>query len=145
MYYVKGDYAKAEPLFVRAQEMCRKSLGESHPNYATGLRNLALLHIARSEYAEAEPLARTSFPNDVAGDAGPTASPEVRGLALTAELDCHPGLWLSVARHLPPSSRPDVYSAVWQSRSVVTHTLSERRNAMLGSTSTKRPTRSCGL
>ena len=47
LYHYMGDFAKAEPLYVQALNIHKKALGESHPDYATILNNLAWLY--RSE------------------------------------------------------------------------------------------------
>ena len=56
-----GDYARAEPLFRQALEIRKKALGESHPDYATSLNNLAVLYRAMGDYARAEPLFRQAL------------------------------------------------------------------------------------
>ena len=58
MYAARGDYARAEPLFRRALEIQKRSLGESHPGYAAALGDLAGLYMARADYARAEPILR---------------------------------------------------------------------------------------
>ena len=52
-----GDYAKAEPLFQRALKIHEKALGPEHPDTATSLNNLALLHYEMGEPKEALRLA----------------------------------------------------------------------------------------
>jgi tetratricopeptide (TPR) repeat protein len=54
--YHLGRYADAEPLLVRAMEICREALGERHPNYAGSLNNLAMSYKAMGRHADAEPL-----------------------------------------------------------------------------------------
>jgi len=56
MYQSRGDYTRAEPLYKRALEVEKKSLGENHPAYAASLNNLAELYKARGDYTRAEPL-----------------------------------------------------------------------------------------
>ena len=51
-----GEYAKAEPLYQEALQICQKVLGPENPYTATSLNNLALLYQAMGEYAKAEPL-----------------------------------------------------------------------------------------
>ena len=50
---VAGDYAKAIELNTQALEIHRKTLGESHPEYATLLNNLTLCYYGISDYAKA--------------------------------------------------------------------------------------------
>jgi tetratricopeptide (TPR) repeat protein len=52
----RGQYAEAEPLLKRAMEIRRTALGETHPDYATSLNNLAGLYDAMGRHGEAEPL-----------------------------------------------------------------------------------------
>jgi tetratricopeptide (TPR) repeat protein len=54
--YQKGQYGKAEPLFVEALAMFKQLLGETHPDVAASLNNLAALYYSQGRYAEAEPL-----------------------------------------------------------------------------------------
>ena len=41
LYDYAGEYAKAEPLFKEALEICQKVLGPEHPDTARSLNNLA--------------------------------------------------------------------------------------------------------
>ncbi|WP_165423003.1 FxSxx-COOH system tetratricopeptide repeat protein [Ktedonosporobacter rubrisoli] len=54
--YRRGHYWEAEPLYKRALEIRRRSLGEEHPDTAMSLNNLALLYWYQGRYEEAEPL-----------------------------------------------------------------------------------------
>ncbi len=56
LYRLKGDYAKAKPLFQRALGIREKTLGREHPDVARSLNNLAVLYRTTGDYAEAEPL-----------------------------------------------------------------------------------------
>jgi len=56
LYRAQGDYAKAEPLYLRDLEITEKALGDSHPSVATTLNNLAELYRTQGDYAKAEPL-----------------------------------------------------------------------------------------
>jgi CHAT domain-containing protein len=56
-----GDYARAEPLYRQALEITKKALGESHPEYAKGLNNLAELYHSMGDYTRAEPLYRQAL------------------------------------------------------------------------------------
>jgi tetratricopeptide (TPR) repeat protein len=56
LYEDKGDYSKAEPLYLRTLDMKKRRLGEEHSDVATSLNNLALLYRSQGRYSEAEPL-----------------------------------------------------------------------------------------
>ncbi len=51
-----GEYAQAEPLFVRALAIRERALGPDHLDVATSLNELAVLYEHQGRYAEAEPL-----------------------------------------------------------------------------------------
>src|ERR1700731_4832278 len=51
LYRFTGEYAKAEPLYQEALQICRKVLGPEHPHTATNLNNLAALYRDMGEYA----------------------------------------------------------------------------------------------
>jgi serine/threonine protein kinase/tetratricopeptide (TPR) repeat protein len=55
-YAALGDYAAAEPQFLRALESRRRLQGPEHPSVATALNNLAAVYHLRGRYADAEPL-----------------------------------------------------------------------------------------
>ncbi|MGB7250727.1 MAG: tetratricopeptide repeat protein, partial [Phormidesmis sp.] len=64
LYYLQGQYQKAEPLLQKALDIRKAELGDSqrdgkaerHPSIATSLNNLALLYKSQGRYGEAEPL-----------------------------------------------------------------------------------------
>ena len=56
LYKSQGRYSEAEPLFLQAVEIHRRSLPEDHPDLANYLNNLALLYESQGRYSEAEPL-----------------------------------------------------------------------------------------
>jgi tetratricopeptide (TPR) repeat protein len=56
LYYFQGRYSEAEPLYLQALEIGRRSLPEDHPSLATQLNNLAALYESQGRYSEAEPL-----------------------------------------------------------------------------------------
>ena len=74
LYYFQGRYSEAEPLYLQAVEIDRRSLPEDHPSLATHLNNLAELYRSQGRYSEAEPLYlqaveidRRSLPEDHPG------------------------------------------------------------------------------
>jgi len=50
----KGQYAKAESLYLEALAITKEVLGEEHRYYATSLKNLATLYNRQGQYAKAE-------------------------------------------------------------------------------------------
>ncbi|MBD0310696.1 MAG: tetratricopeptide repeat protein, partial [Microcoleus sp. T1-bin1] len=56
LYESQGRYSEAEPLYLQAVEIDRRSLPEDHPCLASGLNNIALLYKSQGRYSEAEPL-----------------------------------------------------------------------------------------
>ncbi|MCB0532276.1 MAG: CHAT domain-containing protein [Saprospiraceae bacterium] len=56
LYSDKGDYTKAEPLFLEAKNIRAKVLGKEHPSYTTSLNNLAGIYLKKGDYTKAEPL-----------------------------------------------------------------------------------------
>ncbi|MBD1885120.1 tetratricopeptide repeat protein [Microcoleus vaginatus] len=56
LYQSQGRYSEAEPLFLQALEIGRRSLPEDHPSLAIYLNNLAELYRDQGRYSEAEPL-----------------------------------------------------------------------------------------
>jgi CHAT domain-containing protein/tetratricopeptide (TPR) repeat protein len=58
VYQALGDHAKALPLFERARDLYKASLGEKHPDYAISLNNLALLYRDMGGPARGLPLCR---------------------------------------------------------------------------------------
>ena len=74
LYESQGRYSEAEPLYLQALEISRRSLPEDHPSLATRLNNLAGLYESQGRYSEAEPLylqaveiVRRSLPEDHPG------------------------------------------------------------------------------
>ncbi|MEH2321058.1 tetratricopeptide repeat protein, partial [Nostoc sp.] len=55
-YNGQGLYDQALPWFEQCLEVSKKRLGESHPDVATSLNNLASLYNSQGRYSEAEPL-----------------------------------------------------------------------------------------
>lgn len=55
MYYLKGDYIKAELLFLQAVKIFGNALRETHPDYATSLNNLGSVYEEMGNYKKAEP------------------------------------------------------------------------------------------
>jgi len=56
LLYQRGDYAHAEPLYLRSLAIQEKAFGPEHLRVATTLSNLANLYCAKGDYARAEPL-----------------------------------------------------------------------------------------
>lgn len=54
VFVEKGEYDKAESLYLETLEIRERFLGESHPHYALTLNNLAEVHRILEEYGEAE-------------------------------------------------------------------------------------------
>ncbi|MGA3019878.1 MAG: tetratricopeptide repeat protein, partial [Bryobacteraceae bacterium] len=52
----RGRWREAEPLAVRAMQLCERVLGPEHRNTLTFVNHLALLYKVQGRYAEAEPL-----------------------------------------------------------------------------------------
>jgi tetratricopeptide (TPR) repeat protein len=61
LYYAKGQYAQAEPLYRRALAIYENALGLEHSQVATCLNNLAGLYQTQGQYAQAEPLYRRAL------------------------------------------------------------------------------------
>ncbi|MGB3517545.1 MAG: tetratricopeptide repeat protein, partial [Elainellaceae cyanobacterium] len=57
----QGRYSEAIPLAQQALAIRETALGETHPNVATSLNNLAALYRAQGNYAAAEPLSQRSL------------------------------------------------------------------------------------
>jgi CHAT domain-containing protein/Tfp pilus assembly protein PilF len=56
VYYSRGDYANAEPLYQKALKIREKVLGPDHPKTAQSLDNLGQVYVQMGDYAKAEPL-----------------------------------------------------------------------------------------
>src|SRR5262249_54469811 len=61
LYYTRGDYDGAEPLYQRALRIRTQVLEPGHPDIAQSLNNLALLYYARKDYSRAEPLLQAAL------------------------------------------------------------------------------------
>ena len=61
LYYHRGNFSEAEPLYIRSLEIRECQLGADHPDVATTLNNLAGLYHSQEKYSEAEPLYRRSL------------------------------------------------------------------------------------
>jgi CHAT domain-containing protein/Tfp pilus assembly protein PilF len=59
--YAQGKYAEALALSERALTLREKALGPDHPDVATSLHNLALLHRVKGDYGRAEPFAQRAL------------------------------------------------------------------------------------
>jgi uncharacterized protein HemY len=58
-----GDYAKAEPLCLRALRIDEKVLGVEPPNIASLLSSLGTLYLHKGDFAKAEPLFQRALKN----------------------------------------------------------------------------------
>ena len=58
MLRAAGRDSEIEPLYRRILAIWEESLGGAHPNVASALNNLALLHVDKGENEKAEPLIR---------------------------------------------------------------------------------------
>jgi CHAT domain-containing protein/tetratricopeptide (TPR) repeat protein len=56
--FTQGKFAEAAPIGERYVAVARKRYGENHPNFASGLNNLAEVYRVMARYAEAETLHR---------------------------------------------------------------------------------------
>lgn len=56
LYKAAGDFAKAEPIYVRLPELTRRIRGELDPDYAVSLHNLARLYEDKGDFTQAETL-----------------------------------------------------------------------------------------
>ena len=56
LYWRQGKYGDAEALHKRALAIREQALGESHPDVAHALNNLALVYWTQGKYSEAEGL-----------------------------------------------------------------------------------------
>src|SRR5207253_7335069 len=61
LYRTQGQYAKAEPLLVKALEVRRRVLGEEHPDTLNSMHSLAMLYLYQGQLAKAEPLFREAL------------------------------------------------------------------------------------
>ena len=79
-----GDYAKAEPLLLRALKIYEKALGPDHPNTADSLQSLAALYRNTGDYAKAEPLLQRALKiNEKAlGPENPATATSLNNLAV---------------------------------------------------------------
>jgi len=79
----QGRYAEAVPLAERVLELRRRALGETHPNVATSLNNLAYLYDAQGLYSEAEPLYKQALKilRDMWGNTHPNVATSLNNLA----------------------------------------------------------------
>ena len=55
-YNEKGDYSKAESIFIQALDIRKKIFGDNHIDTVQSMNNLALLYLTKEDYSKAEPL-----------------------------------------------------------------------------------------
>jgi len=82
--YQAGEHETAIAAFERALRILERRLGQSHPDVATALNNLALLHYSRGNYDAAEPLYQRSLAIDeqTLGIDHPGVATDLNNLAL---------------------------------------------------------------
>ncbi len=82
--YQVGDLPTATAAFEEALQLLERTLGVDHPDVATALNNLALLHYTQGNYAAAEPLYRRSLAIDekTLGADHPSVATDLNNLAL---------------------------------------------------------------
>jgi tetratricopeptide (TPR) repeat protein len=143
LYYSLGEYAKAEPLYVQALEIRKRVLGDKHPVYAWSLNNLAFLYIAMEEYAKAEPLLMQALgiKLNFARNILPWV-PEAQAMNFVRKQQAGRDPLLSVLRKLPWTDHRQVYSAVWETRSLVTRSLVGQRKVCAARRRPRRSTNS---
>ena len=71
LYQDQGQFAKAEPLFVKALEVGRRVLGEEHPDTLIAMNNLADAVLARQETGALGPLVRGGAEDGLETKLGP--------------------------------------------------------------------------
>ncbi len=85
--YFKGQYPRAEKLYLEACEIRRKVFGENYPDYANCLNNLGNVYYLQKRFTEAEPL-RIQVMNirkKILGESHPDYIASVGNLALLYE------------------------------------------------------------
>ncbi|MDA0996880.1 MAG: tetratricopeptide repeat protein [Proteobacteria bacterium] len=82
--YQAGDHDEAVKAFTRGLRMLEKTLGLEHPDIATSLNNLALIHYSKGRLDQAEPLYRRALMIDekVFGYDHPSVATDLNNLAL---------------------------------------------------------------
>ncbi|MGC1308640.1 MAG: tetratricopeptide repeat protein [Phormidesmis sp.] len=85
--YKKGQYGKAEPLWLQALALSQRILGDDHPDVATSLNNLATLYESQGRYDEAEPLhlKALALRQRILGNDHPDMAQSLNNLALLYE------------------------------------------------------------
>ena len=82
--WLRGRYDEAEPLYLAALEMRKSLLGDSHPDVAASLNNLAELYRSQGRYDEAEPLYVSALEiwKSLLGDSHPNVATSLNNLAV---------------------------------------------------------------
>lgn len=82
--FQQDNYAEAEPLLQQALQILERILGDTHPDVATSLLNLAEVHEAQGNYAEAEILSRQALQiyEQTLGDTHPDVAASLNNLGL---------------------------------------------------------------
>jgi tetratricopeptide (TPR) repeat protein len=82
-YKGQGLYSQAEPYHQQCLEICQTRLGESHPDVAASLNNLAGLYDSQGKYTEAEPLLQQALQmyKQLLGPSHPNVAASLNNLA----------------------------------------------------------------
>jgi CHAT domain-containing protein len=88
LFYQKGDYTSAEPLYRRALAILAQALGPDHPSVAVSFHNLALLYHEKRDYTSAELLYRRALAirEKTLGPDHPDIAQSLANLALLYEM-----------------------------------------------------------
>lgn len=83
LYLALGDFAEAEPLYLRSLAVREKALGPDHPDVAQSLNNLAFLYYTHGDQEKALPLYRRSLEimEKILGAGHPETAPILNNLA----------------------------------------------------------------
>jgi CHAT domain-containing protein/tetratricopeptide (TPR) repeat protein len=86
-YRAAGNLAAAEPLLRQALEIRRRTLGETHPDYAQSLNNLGVVYRALGNLTAAEPMLRQALEirRRALGEAHPDFANSLNNLAILYE------------------------------------------------------------
>ncbi|KAF0249275.1 MAG: hypothetical protein FD167_1325 [bacterium] len=82
-YHEKGDYSKAEPIFIQALDIRKKIFGDNNLDTAQSISNLAELYHEKGDYSKAEPLLIQALDiyRKILGDNNPDTASSINNLA----------------------------------------------------------------